>query len=149
MNARPPTEREINIFDSLDERSAVKNFLWKSLEEARSLFRDNFLHYQEDLMWMGPIAFRFYVVAAINYLLSEDATDAADAVSTFCMVLKFRLDEETAEIAPVGPILRDAIFGILNDFDRYGADIAYYGDVAGRYRALLARLEDLTPVYPS
>jgi len=59
MVTRLPTAEEINVFDSLDERCAVKNFLGKDLEQARSLYRENFLKRQEDLMWMGPIAFRF------------------------------------------------------------------------------------------
>ena len=56
MAGRLPTAEEINVFDSLDERCAVKNFLGKNQEQAHSLFRENFLRYQEDLMWMGPIA---------------------------------------------------------------------------------------------
>src|SRR6185437_15714897 len=56
-----PTAEEINVFDSLDELDAVEHFLGKDLEQAQSLFRENFLRYQEDLMFMGPKAFQFYV----------------------------------------------------------------------------------------
>jgi hypothetical protein len=140
MAARPPTAEEINVFDSLDERCAVENFLGKDLEQAQALFRDNFLRFQEDLMWMGPIAFRFYVSAAINYLLSKDADADADAASSFCGMIEFRLDSDAAEISAVGPIVREGILGILKDFDRYECDQAIYGDVAERYRALLPRL---------
>src|SRR4051812_46084974 len=74
--------------------------------------------YQEDLMFMGSIAFLFYVPTAINYLLGEQADDAADAVGSFCGVIEFRLKYEPAEVAPVGPILREGIRGILKVFDR-------------------------------
>ena len=122
MTTRLPTSEEINVFDSLDERCAVKNFLGKDLEQARSLFRENFLRYQEDLMFMGPIAFRFYVAAAISYLLGEESASDSDAASSFCGLIAFRLDYEPAEIAPAGSILREGIRGILQGFNRYGCE---------------------------
>ncbi len=61
-----PTAAEINVYDSLDERYACKNFLGKNLGEAEELFRENALHYSEDLEWMGPVAFRYYIRAYID-----------------------------------------------------------------------------------
>ncbi len=139
MNTRLPSAEEINVFDSLDERSAVEHFLGKDLEQAEALFREDL--YWEDLMWMGPIAFRFYVSAAINYLLSDEAENDAYAASSFCSLIGFRLDHKPADVVPVGPVIREGIIGVLKDFDRYGPDIAIFGDVAGRYRALLSRLD--------
>jgi hypothetical protein len=49
-----PTREEINVYNSLDEQWAVKMFLGKDLKEAEAMFREGFLSYQEDLMWMGP-----------------------------------------------------------------------------------------------
>jgi hypothetical protein len=141
MNTRLPSAEEINVFDSLDERTAVEHFLGKDLEQAEALFREDLLCYWEDLMWMGPIAFRFYVSAAINYLLSEEAENDAYAASSFCSLIGFRLDHKPADVVPVGPVIREGIIGVLKDFDRYGPDIAIFGDVAGRYQALLSRLD--------
>jgi hypothetical protein len=62
-----PSREEINVYDSLDERSACRNFLGKTLDQAEALFRESSLYYQEGLMWMGPVAFRYYIQAAINY----------------------------------------------------------------------------------
>jgi hypothetical protein len=107
-----PNAAEINLFDSLDERTAVEHFLGKELKQAEALFRENFLVYQEDLMWMGPIAFRFYVPAAIDYLLSEQSDNDTDAVSSFCGVIEFRLDHEPAEVTPVGQLIREGIIEI-------------------------------------
>jgi hypothetical protein len=139
MNTRLPSAEEINVFDSLDERTAVEHFLGRDLEQAEALFREDL--YWEDLMWMGPIAFRFYVSAAINYLLSDEAENDAYAASSFCSLIGFRLDHKPADVVPVGPVIREGIIGVLKDFDRYGPDIAIFGDVAGRYRALLSRLD--------
>ncbi|MFM7315484.1 MAG: hypothetical protein ACKO5E_00925, partial [bacterium] len=80
---RKPTEQEINVYDSLDERCAVKNFVGKSQQEAELMFRENFLTYQEDLMWMGPVAFAYYLVPAMNYLKSIHSNGDSDAVSCF------------------------------------------------------------------
>jgi hypothetical protein len=137
---RLPTEKEINVFDSLDERVAVKHFLGKDQEQATSLFQENFLYYQEDLMWMGPIAFRFYVRAAIEYLLSEEADNDSDAVNTFCGLIEFRLTNDASEIAAAKTIICEAIRLILENFDRYGCAREVYGDVAKRYRDLLSRV---------
>ena len=68
-----PSKSDINIHNSLDEQSAVEYFLDKNLIEAECLFRDNFLYYYGYLMWMGPIAFNYYVQAAVNYLLGPDS----------------------------------------------------------------------------
>ncbi len=140
MAARIPTAGEINVFDSLDERTAVHNFLGKNLEQARSLFRDNFLYYQEDLLFMGPKAFGFYVPAAIDYLCSAEADGDCDAASSFCGLIEFRLDHGPADIVAAAPIIREGIAGILENFERYQCDVDIYGDVAARYRALLSRL---------
>ena len=63
---------------SLDEGSACKHFLGKTLTEAEALFREASLYYQEDLMWMGPRAFQFYLPAALNDLKSEAARGPND-----------------------------------------------------------------------
>lgn len=141
-----PTERDISVFDSPDEVHAVKVFLGKDLDQAEALFRENFLYYQEDLLFMGPKAFRFYVTAAINYLLSEHSSGDSDAASTFCYLIEHRLEHEPGEIAPVSMLIRDGIDLMLKDFDRFGfGDEAIgniYGDVEARYRTLVAKFSD-------
>lgn len=137
---RLPTEGEINVLDTLDERRAVENFLGKDLEEARSLFRENFLRYQEDLMFMGPKAFQFYVQAAIDYLCDPAASEDSDAVSSFCSVIEHRLECEPEVILPVRAMIREGIVRILVGFERFGCDFEIYGDVALRYRSLLTKL---------
>ncbi len=96
-----PTHQEINVSDSLDERSACKHFPGKNLAEAEALFRQNALFYQEDLMWMGPIAFRYYVTAASRYLESEAATHDSHMVNCFVNLLEFRWQHEPKELTPI------------------------------------------------
>lgn len=104
-SATLPTRQEINVYDSLDERSACEHFLGKTLEEAEALFRENSLYYQEDLMFMGASAFRFYVQAAINYIQSESAIGDGAIISCFASILEHRLEHEPQALAPVIPQL--------------------------------------------
>lgn len=123
-----------------DERHAVKMFLGKTPEQAEAMFRQCFLSYQEDLTYMRAPAFRFYVLPAIKYLLSEDANGDSDAASTFCHVLESRLKDDAGALTPIAAIVLDAIDKILRDFDRFDCRPEIYGDVPSRYRAVVARL---------
>src|SRR5688572_183983 len=99
---RLPTAREINpIPEDLDGQCAEQHFLAKSLEEAEALFREASIVYQEDLMFMGPIAFRFYVQAAINYIQSESSTGDADIIYCLTGILEHRLENEAEELLPI------------------------------------------------
>jgi hypothetical protein len=124
----------------LDERHAVKMFLGKTPEQAEAMFRENFLFYQEDLLYMRATAFRFHVVPAIRYLLSEKSTGDSDAVSTFCNVLESRLKDNREALTPIAPIAIDAIRQILDGFTRYDCSPEIYGDIIDRYRKLRDRL---------
>src|SRR6185436_18816876 len=97
-----PTANEINpIPGCLDGQCAEEHFLGKNLEEAEALFREASIIYQEDLMFMGPIAFRFYVHAAINYIRSQAATGDSSIIDCFAGILEFRLEFEAHELVPV------------------------------------------------
>ncbi len=112
-----PTEAEINVHDSLDERCACDHFLGKTLKDAEALFADNALVYLEDLMFMGPSAFRFYVEAAIHYI---KATKDHEMVSAFAGVLEHRLEFERSELAPVAPQLAEICRFILMNSEECG-----------------------------
>ena len=50
-----PGKEDINIYDSLDERSAVRNFHGKTLEEIYARLFGEYESLQEDLAFMGPL----------------------------------------------------------------------------------------------
>jgi hypothetical protein len=137
-----PAREEINVYDTLDERVACDHFLGKSLEQAEALFRENSLHYQEDLMWMGPIAFRFYVQSFVSYIQSDSAAADSD-VSGFASILEHRLEFEPAELIAIAPYLAAACRNILNQFDRYSCQPESYGDLRLRLESLDQRLSEL------
>jgi hypothetical protein len=148
MPAQIPTIQDIDVHGSLDEQQACRHFLGKGLEEAESLFRENSLHYQEDLMWMGPVAFRYYVVAAVRYIESEHALGDSDFINCFAGVLEYRLDHEaTTDMTPVAMMLAEACGYILEHWESFGVDGPTYGDLAHRYHALQKSLSMLRPAH--
>lgn len=134
---RLPTATEINpIPEDLDGQYAVKHFLGKTLAEAEELFRENSLCYQEDLMWMGPVAFRFYVHAAINYIQSPAAVGDPDIINCFAGLLDFRLKYEAQELIPIAAPLASVCEYILEHYDRFDLTAEIYGDLRPRYQTL-------------
>ena len=116
-----PNRADIDVYGSLDERSACEHFLGKSLDEAEALFRETSLHYQEDLMWMGPVAFRFYVRAAIAYAESDHATGDSDIISCLAMIFSFWQEHYPAELVPCARLLADFCSTVVEQFDRFDA----------------------------
>jgi hypothetical protein len=114
-----PTAKEINPYDDLDGRVACKNFLGKSLDEVEVMFRENSIYYQEGLMWMGPVAFRFYVPALINYIRSEVATGDSDIINCFGGLLEFRLEHQAAELLPISEQLASVCGYIIQHYSRF------------------------------
>ncbi len=74
---RSGTVRGLGVFpEDLDGRCAQEHLLGKSLEKAEALFGEASIIYQEDVLFMGVTAFRFYVQAAIAYIRSMRAMGA-------------------------------------------------------------------------
>jgi hypothetical protein len=131
-----PTADEINVFNSPDEQVACEHFLGKNLEEAEGLFRQNALLYQEDLMWMGPNAFKFYVKAAIRYVFSRDSVNDSIIIGALTSILEFHIELQwethsgvLREIA--GDILSVCKY-IIQNHEKFNLDDGLYSDVCGR-----------------
>jgi hypothetical protein len=138
-----PTRDDINVFDTLDERSACEHFFGKNLDHAEALFRSGFGYYSEDLMWMGPRAFGYYVQAAIRYMRSGNALGDSDAVDSFATTLEFRLDIERDELRPVAADLADACRYMFDNFASFDCDEGINNDLRGQYAALRDAFEQL------
>jgi hypothetical protein len=142
VNATPlPTRSEFVTRYRFDEQSTVEAFCGKTLEEARTLFQSNFLWYSEQLSVAAPVPFCFYILAATDYLRSVASNDDPDSINGFCGMVEHRLNHPSLGIpARAVPNIRDTIAVILDQFDRYDADVAIYGNLADRYRILANRL---------
>lgn len=131
------------MHDSLDERSACDHFLGKSLEEAEILFRENASHYQDDLIWMGPVAFRYYVPAFVAYLKSEHSVRDSDAASSFAGLLEYWVDSAPSELGPISDTLLRAAGYVIEHWKKFEIDDDTYAGLRARYEGLLSHLRDL------
>lgn len=135
---RIPTESEINVHNSLDEIVARDHFLNKSVGESELLFREDSAYYQEDLMWMGPYAFAFYLWSAIAYVKSEYSSDDDHIISCLYDVLVFRSKEDGFLLASAG--VKDLASYVIDNFPKFSVDRRVYGDLLEKYRGLRDRL---------
>lgn len=138
-----PTAKEINVRDSLDERCACEHFLGKTVEEAELLFRENALFYQEDLMFMGPVAFCYYVPAYIRYLKSEHSKDDSDAVNCFQGLLQFIFEHQPSFLPACARELAEACRYVVSDYEKFSVNVEIYGDLQKQFEMLAGKLETL------
>jgi hypothetical protein len=134
-----PADEEINVHNSLDEITASEHFLGKTVEQAEALFRENSAYYQEDLMWMGPRAFHFYLQAVINYLRSDHSAGDDHLIDCLYEIVVFRSQEEGFSIARER--VNEMIDHIIENYARYEVDAGIYGDLLEKYRRLRVQLE--------
>jgi hypothetical protein len=140
MKTNLPTREEINVHDSLDERSACKSFLGKTIEEIEALLRDGHLDLFGDLMWMGPVAFQFYVPAAIQYLQSLESKGDSDTINWFLGLLEFRFEYDLELLQPIAKELTDVCRFIVEHYNQFVVTPEIYGDLRPRYQKLIQRL---------
>lgn len=143
-----PTAKEISPaygtnHEDLDSAHAMECFYGKTLEQAELLFRQNALHHQEDLKWMGPVGFRFYVQSFTRYLESSHSAGDSDAANCFASLLKYLLDEGPKTVAPVADQLAKTCQHILQHYEKFEINPDIYGDLRPDYEVVIARLNKL------
>ncbi len=139
INMRIPRREDFNIHDSLDERAACKHFLGKSLQEAEVMFSGNALYYQEDFIYMGPVAFRYYYSVFLAYLQSDKADGDSGTVSSIAHVLEFRLQHDEKQLIVIAPQLAALCRYVLDQYDKFTITEWIYGDLRPCYAALEQR----------
>lgn len=115
-----PTREEINEHDDLDARLDEKNFHGQDQAAVEKMFEEYPSRYGEDLMSMGPVAFRYYILAAIRYLRNESATGQVAFVTGFILALELRLQDEPEELVPIADELAAICGYIIKQYDRLG-----------------------------
>jgi hypothetical protein len=138
-----PELNDINVYDSLDERVACEHFLGKTLQDAEMMFRTNWDYYQEDLMWMGPRAFRYYVTAAIRYL--QSAASEGTQASYFTAILDFKILSERLELKPIAAELAATCRYIVENLSKFTEDhpVKLEDDLRASSSRLAEQLEQL------
>jgi len=137
-----PTQKDINVYGSLDEQYASEHFFGKDLHEAELLFRENCGYYCEDLMWMGIKAFQFYVTAAIRYLVSAGEQADEYDVQGFVSAVSFRFENDGKEFGTdVFSGIRACLLHLLAHWGDYDIDETIYADLRAETQELLRRVE--------
>lgn len=136
-----PSDREIDPHGDLDGASARKTFSGKDVAEAEVLIAENSLARQEDLFWMGPVAFVYYLPAAAAYLESESASGDSDFVTSFCGTLVTRCEQDGAAIAEAKPTLQRIERYLSTHLDRFDLDADEAKSVTQKLAAIRDRLK--------
>lgn len=136
MSEGLPTAEDFVVYGSVDERSACQNFLGKSVEEAAAMFARSPV-FAEDLMWMGPRAFVYYVVAATRYLASDAALGDDDFASWIHAVIRFRAKncELSRDVTGLSRAA-DLTHAVLGRFDSVARDAVTREELHAEYRQL-------------
>ena len=96
-----PRKEDINVYDSLDERSAVREFYGKTREQIFEELIDGYEYLQESLAFMGPVGFAYYAPAWERLFTHfDDAEELEVVVQWTRCIISIRcisLDTETPE----------------------------------------------------
>lgn len=125
---------DINIYNSPDEQLASEHFLHKTLEQVEVLFQENSAYYQEDLMWMGPKAFQFYLPAVTNYIKSTDSIGDDHVIDCLYEILLFRWNQEGNSLATSH--VDKLINSIITEYEKFDIDESIYGNLKPKYQQL-------------
>jgi hypothetical protein len=106
------------------------------LAEAEAVIREQAPSIIEDLMWMGPVGFGYYVDAAIRFLGSPAADADSDSVCMFLSAVEYQVEHNLPRIRPASGRLAAALGDLLADLARFDIDPDIYGDVPARVAAL-------------
>jgi hypothetical protein len=114
--------------DDLDARYAFKVFFEKSIPEAVPLFQENPIERTDELRFMPPVPFRYYILAFRDYVLSEESQDDSDAASCYLRLIEEKVVGQPDTIKSVMPDLIESVQKVAHAQSFYDADLHIYGD---------------------
>lgn len=121
----------------LDGKCAFKNFSGKDLTEAFDLFVDNALYYQEDIMFMPTLCFRYYVRAYINYLLSPKSEGDSDGANCFFGLVEIRAEDVSTSDQSLRQDIAEVLLRLSDQQQWFDAEINIYGSFPKRAQTCL------------
>ncbi len=125
----------------LDANYAFKVFFGRTISEVVPLFGVNPLERTNELRFMRPIPFRYYILAFRDYLLSKESRDDADAASCYLSLIGEKIMEQPDTIGPVFPALMESMCKIAENQDFYDADEDIYGNFEELRERIMAAYE--------
>ena len=140
-----PNEQDwANPYDDATIRWAKKHFFGKTVEEAKELFVENSLCYQEAIMFMPSGAFRYYVHAYMNYLLSDQSKDDCDGASCFLGLIKHKMEYDQNDLrGAVWERVTETIEHIRNNSEWFAWTDSIYGNLEEKTTRLLVLNESI------
>jgi hypothetical protein len=123
----------------LDGTRAWRNFGGKTLEKAYAKFRRNPLVYQEDLMWMAPKPFCYYLPVALRHLESDESAEDSDIVECLAANINFHFDSGHDIRAARGCIAVICDY-VLANYAKFDVAETVYGDLRPKYQSLKQRI---------
>ena len=128
----------------LDQTVAWDHFGGLTLDEAKMRFADNALYYQEDFMFMGTDAFRFYFSVLDAYLRNapdeESDDDHESWIIAQCIRAQFESDT-VGRLRPIIPAIVDLAEFVRNNIRRFGYDDAERHSVATAWADLIRHIK--------
>jgi len=138
-----PTEADINVHDTIDEKWAVKEYLGKTIEEIETrLCTSHAIDVTEELSGIGLKAFCFYITALVRYLKSDSSIGDSGVIDGFCGMVEWRL-RNAREIKKCWPTLLDATDFVIEHIEKYDLIPIVYGHLPARLAAIQQRLRSL------
>lgn len=138
-----PQREDIVTCGSLDEETACRHFLGKTMDEVVEMFNEASGIYQEDLMWMGLSAFTYYVKAAVKYIESDASKDDSEMAHCFIGLLEFRLEWEGELLAVSAADLLEGCSYLLEHYIKFNLDADIYGNLRPRLLKIIEQLHAL------
>lgn len=152
-----PTEAEINVHDTLDEKWAVEHLLGRTAAEFQKEFEENYLSRGEDLMHIGPVACAYYGRAAIDaaWNCARDEGEC-DALGYVASVLKLRFEYSAWDVgdqAGFTDVVISLCERVEDEYESFGIDEGSHENIRLRFRDLHEKLggrkaEPLVPLAP-
>jgi len=136
-----PTASEINVYDTLDEREACKNYLGKSVEEVRQMLASGIGNYWEDLAWMGPNAFHFYLPIVIEAVRIAIDKSESDHLGEFLTLVECRIVLDSDSLLPCASELIDVCQEMAASLPRLDPEEVEMDNLPRRITEVVSKLD--------
>ena len=124
-----PNEREWGKWSGdLDQSAAHAAFFGKTIEEVEQVFATNPIEGADNLRFMPPVPFQYYIHAFKNFLLSGASKGHADAASSYLRLLQDKLHSDPTAVVPVMPSLLPSVDAVAERQAFYEAPDSIYAD---------------------
>jgi hypothetical protein len=113
--------------DDLDRACAYRNFHGKSFQDAVRRFEASYGRPTEDLMYMPPRVFGFYLKAYTTYVMSRPFEDGPEDVSSFIHLIRFKAEHDPEILRPDWSSIEQILKHIVEHQTEYDAEWISYG----------------------